>query len=199
MGGKIGAMNRVLAFLLVVCLPAQGADDFAKQLVQAAMQRTQQVVRYDPAYVKLAYPGGDVPAGTGVCTDEVIRSYRELGFDLQKLVHEDMKRAFSAYPKHWGLSRPDTNIDHRRVPNLQTFFKRQGATQAVTQVEADYKPGDLITCTVAGRLPHIAIVVPAPDGGSRQWIVHNIGSGPKCEDRLFEFPLTGHYRWHPAK
>jgi len=199
MGGKMGAMNRVLAFLFVVCLPAQGADDFAKQLVQAAMQRTQQVVRYDPAYVKLAYPGGDVPGGTGVCTDEVIRSYRELGFDLQKLVHEDMKRAFSAYPKHWGLSRPDTNIDHRRVPNLQTFFKRQGATQAVTQVEADYKPGDLITCTVAGRLPHIAIVVPAPDGGSRPWIVHNIGSGPKCEDRLFEFPLTGHYRWHPAK
>lgn len=199
MGGKMGAMNRVLAFLLVVCLPAQGAGDFAKQLVQAAMQRTQQVVRYDPAYVKLAYPGGDVPAGTGVCTDEVIRSYRELGFDLQKLVHEDMKRAFSAYPKHWGLSRPDTNIDHRRVPNLQTFFKRQGAMQALTQVEADYRPGDLITCTVAGRLPHIAIVVPAPDGGSRPWIVHNIGSGPKCEDRLFEFPLTGHYRWHPAK
>ncbi len=199
MGGKMGAMNRVLAFLFMVCLPAQGADDFAKQLVQAAMQRTQQVVRYDPTYVKLAYPGGDVPAGTGVCTDEVIRSYRELGFDLQKLVHEDMKRAFSAYPKHWGLSRPDTNIDHRRVPNLQTFFKRQGATQAVTQVEADYKPGDLITCTVAGRLPHIAIVVPAPDGGSRPWIVHNIGGGPKCEDRLFEFPLTGHYRWHPAK
>ncbi|MBE7493942.1 MAG: DUF1287 domain-containing protein [Verrucomicrobiaceae bacterium] len=175
------------------------ADDgsFATRLAHAALDRTHQVVRYEPAYVRLEYPGGDVPAGTGVCTDEVIRSYRALGHDLQKLVHEDMRRNFSSYPKHWGLARPDSNIDHRRVPNLQTFFKRRGASLPVTQNEGDYRPGDLITCTVAGRLPHIAIVVPAPDGGARPWIVHNIGQGPQCEDRLFEFPLTGHYRWHP--
>lgn len=178
---------------------APSKEEFAGKLVHAALDRTHQVVRYDPAYVKLTYPGGDVPAGTGVCTDEVIRSYRALGFDLQKLVHEDMKRKFSAYPKNWGLSAPDKSIDHRRVPNLQTFFKRRGASLPVTQNAADYKPGDLITCTVAGRLPHIALVVPAPDGGERPWIVHNIGEGPQCEDRLFEFPLTGHYRWDPHR
>lgn len=177
---------------------AQTARSFAERLVQAAMERTQLTVRYEPAYVRLDYPNGDVPADTGVCTDEVIRCYRQLGFDLQKLVHEDMKRAFAAYPKIWGLKSTDKNIDHRRVPNLQTFFKRRGASLPITQNAADYLPGDLITCTVAGRLPHIAIVVPAPDGGTTPWIVHNIGQGPKCENRLFEFPLTGHYRFHPA-
>jgi uncharacterized protein YijF (DUF1287 family) len=175
--------------------PADGT--FAARLVHAALDRTAHTVRYDGAYVRISYPGGDVPADTGVCTDEVIRAYRALGFDLQKLVHEDMKRNFGAYPKAWGLSKPDTNIDHRRVPNLQVFFKRRGASLRVTQNAADYRPGDLITCTVASRLPHIAMVVPAPDGGDRPWIVHNIGSGPKLEDRLFEFPLTGHYRYHP--
>lgn len=171
--------------------------EVATQLCHAALDRTACNVRYEGAYVRIPYPGGDVPEDTGVCTDVVIRSYRTLGFDLQKWVHEDMKRNFSAYPKNWNLTKPDTNIDHRRVPNLQTFFKRQGAALPVTQKAADYRPGDLITCTVAGRLPHIAIVVPAPDGGETPWIVHNIGGGPKLEDRLFEFPLTGHYRWHP--
>lgn len=175
----------------------QNDTTFATKLCHAALDRTAQTVRYDGAYVRIPYPGGDVPADTGVCTDEVIRSYRTLGHDLQKLVHEDMKRNFSAYPKNWGLPKPDTNIDHRRVPNLQTFFKRKGAALPVTQNPADYQPGDLITCTVAGKLPHIALVVPAPDGGTTPWIVHNIGSGPQLEDRLFEFPLTGHYRWHP--
>ena len=178
-------------------MPEDGS--LASRLVHAALDRTHQVVRYDPAYVRLDYPGGDVPAGTGVCTDEVIRSYRKLSFDLQKLVHEDMKRHFAAYPKHWGLSAPDKNIDHRRVPNLQMFFKRQGASLPVTQNASDYLPGDLITCTVAGKLPHIALVVPAPDGGRTPWIVHNIGQGPQCENRLFEFPLTGHYRWQPRR
>lgn len=176
-------------------MPQDGS--FAAKLVHAALDRTHHVVAYTPDYVRLDYPNGDVPANTGVCTDEVIRSYRALGFDLQKLVHEDMRRAFGAYPKAWGLKASDKNIDHRRVPNLQTFFKRKGASLPVTQNPADYKPGDLITCTVAGRLPHIAVVVPAPDGGATPWIVHNIGHGPQCEDRLFEFPLTGHYRWHP--
>jgi uncharacterized protein YijF (DUF1287 family) len=207
--------RRLLLFLTLALLPvlAQSTRDLAEQsrkhapqdgrfatrLVHAALDRTHQVVRYDPAYVRLDYPGGDVPADTGVCTDEVIRSYRKLGHDLQKLVHEDMKRHFSEYPKHWGLSAPDKNIDHRRVPNLQVFFKRQGASLPVTQNGSDYLPGDLITCTVAGKLPHIALVVPAPDGGPTPWIVHNIGQGPQCENRLFEFPLTGHYRWHPER
>lgn len=178
-------------------LPQDGS--FATKLANAALDRTKNVVRYEPAYVRLPYPGGDVPEGTGVCTDEVIRAYRALGFDLQKLVHEDMKPNFSAYPKNWGLKKPDTNIDHRRVPNLQTFLKRRKASLPVTDNPADYKPGDLITCTVPPHLPHIALVVPSPDGGERPWIVHNIGRGPRLEDRLFEFPLTGHYRWHPGK
>lgn len=180
-------------------LHAPKGETFVSRLIHAALDRTHKNIRYDPAYVSLTYPGGDVPADTGVCTDEVIRSYRTLGFDLQKLVHEDMKLAFSAYPKNWGLTTTDKNIDHRRVPNLQIFFKRQKASLPVTQNAADYLPGDLITCTVAGRLPHIAMVVPAPDGSERPWIVHNIGQGPQFEDRLFEFPLTGHYRWHPGK
>lgn len=188
-----------LIFLNLVLLVASHAQtpSFAERLVQAAIKRTTHTVRYEPAYVRLDYPNGDVPADTGVCTDEVIRSYRALGFDLQKLVHEDMQRAFSAYPKIWGLKSTDKNIDHRRVPNLQTFFKRRGASLPITRNAADYLPGDLITCTVPPHLPHIAIVVPAPDGGDTPWIVHNIGRGPKCENRLFEFPLTGHYRFHP--
>lgn len=207
-------MRHCLFALLILCTSSCKADpaehaaasrarlpnaesSVAVRLCHAALDRTAATVRYDGAYVRIPYPGGDVPADTGVCTDVVIRSYRALGFDLQKLVHEDMKRHFSAYPKNWGLAKPDTNIDHRRVPNLQTFFKRQGASLPATQNPADYLPGDLITCTVAGRLPHIAIVVPAPDGGETPWIVHNIGSGPMLEDRLFEFPLTGHYRWLP--
>ena len=189
------------SFLLFACALACEAQtsslSFAQRLVQAALERVKHTVRYEPAYVILDYPNGDVPADTGVCTDEVIRSYRALGIDLQKLVHEDMKRAFAAYPKDWGLRTTDKNIDHRRVPNLQTFFKRRGAALPVTQKAEDYLPGDLITCTVAGRLPHIAIVVPAADGGDTPWIMHNIGQGPKHESRLFEFPLTGHYRFHP--
>lgn len=190
--------SSLLVFLFAAICHAQTDEQpFADRLVDAALERTRHLVRYDPAYVKLDYPNGDVPADTGVCTDEVIRSYRALGIDLQKLVHEDMKRAFSSYPKVWGLKSTDRNIDHRRVPNLQTFFKRRGASLPVTQNAADYRPGDLITCTVPPHLPHIAIVVPAPDGDETPWIVHNIGRGPQCENRLFEFPLTGHYRFHP--
>lgn len=185
---------QALAAAALARLPAD--DSFATRLCQAALDRTRHPVRYDGAYMRIAYPGGDVPADTGVCTDVVIRSLRVLGFDLQRLVHEDMRRHFAAYPKQWGLKQPDTNIDHRRVPNLQTFFRRRGAALPVSDQPANYRPGDLITCTVAGRLPHIAIVVPAPDGGPVPWIVHNIGQGPKLENRLFEFPLSGHYRWH---
>jgi len=176
-----------------------GDQGFATKLANAALNRTKDMVRYDGNYVKISYPNGDVPAGTGVCTDEVIRSYRALGFDLQKLVHEDMLANFSVYPKQWGLPKPDSNIDHRRVPNLQVFFKRQGASLPVTNRPEDYRPGDLVTCMLPGNRPHIMLVVPAPDGGPRPWVVQNIGEGPQLEDGLFEYPTTGHYRWHPAK
>lgn len=179
-------------------LPESGSA-FGIKLAHAALDRTRHDVRYEPAYVKLAYPGGDVDPATGVCTDEIIRACRALGLDLQKLVHEDMKANFSKYPKNWGLSRPDRNIDHRRVPNLQTYLKRQGAELPVSQKAEDYRPGDIVTCTVPPHLPHIMMVVPAPDGGSRPWVVHNIGRGPQLEDNLFTYPLTGHYRWSPAQ
>ncbi len=173
------------------------SDPFVARLVDAALDRTKLKVRYDGAYTLIKYPGGDVPDSIGVCTDEVIRGYRAVGIDLQQVVHGDMKAHFDEYPKLWGLAAPDTNIDHRRVPNLQTFFTRQGASLLATKDAADFKPGDLITCMVRGTRPHIAIVVPSPTSGGRPWIVHNGGFGPKMEDKLFEWKLTGHYRWLP--
>lgn len=166
------------------------SENFADRLVEAALYRTTQKVRYDPAYVALDYPGGDVPADTGVCTDVVIRSYRALGIDLQPLVHEDMKASFSAYPKLWGLKRPDKNIDHRRVPNLETFFKRHDGR--VKEGEGTCLPGDLITWDLNGNgLWHIGIVV-GPDT-----FVHNIGAGPVLETGLRQWKVVGHYRYHP--
>lgn len=157
------------------------------------------MVRYDPAYVRIPYPGGDVPADTGVCTDEVIRSYRAAGVDLQKEVHEDMAQNFSAYPRKWkGLLRQlDANIDHRRVPNLMVFFSHKGETLGITQRSEDYLPGDIVTWDLGGGVPHIGIVVnqkSAPSG--RFMIVHNIGQGPKMEDVLFNWRVTGHYRYY---
>jgi uncharacterized protein YijF (DUF1287 family) len=137
-----------------------------------------------------------VPEGTGVCTDVVIRAYRAVGRDLQVLVHEDMTAGFDAYPRHWGLARPDRNIDHRRVANLQAYWRRQGGALPVTADPADYRPGDLVTWTVGGNLPHVGIVtdrlVPGTD---RPLVVHDIGAGPRLEDFLFEAPVTGHYRF----
>lgn len=167
-------------------------------LMIAGLKQSLSKVTYDPAYRRLAYPMGDVPAHTGVCTDVIIRAYRELGFDLQELVHMDMKKNFSVYPKIWGLKKPDSNIDHRRVPNLRVFLKRKGASLKVTDQAENYLPGDLITSTVPPNLPHIAIVVPSPDNSQPPWIVHNIGRGPKYENKLFTYPITGHYRWHPT-
>jgi len=168
-------------------------------LVEAAHERTRHRVVYTPAYVKLAYPGGDVPADTGVCTDVVIRSYRKLGIDLQKRVHEDMRGAFAKYPNNWGLKRPDRNIDHRRVPNLRRYFERQGASLPVTKRASAYKPGDLVTWMVGarGNLPHIGIVTDKKTGRGVPLIVHNIGAGPQLEDILFRYRITGHYRYFP--
>jgi len=174
---------------------------FFDKLSDAAVERTSHEVRYDPTYFKIDYPGGDVPAEVGVCTDEVIRSYRAVGLDLQKLVHEDMAANFSLYPRTWGLKKPDTNIDHRRVPNLMVFFARQGASLPVTQEARDYKPGDVVTWDLGGGLTHIGVVVGVPSDadGRRLQIVHNIGAGPKMEDVLFAWKITGHYRFEGPK
>ncbi len=192
------------------------ATPFAARLVAAAEARINRTVRYDPAYVRLAYPGGDVADDRGVCTDVVIRAYRALGIDLQQRVHEDMRRAFRAYPARWGLKRPDPNIDHRRVPNLRRFFTRHGRALAVTAVAGNYQPGDLVTWDVSkpvrgaqpllgggtvrrlrfARLPHIGIVTAKlSHDGKRPLIVHNIGAGTQLEDILFAYEITGHYRF----
>lgn len=164
-------------------------------IVNAARWQIGKTTSYDPAYVGMKYPNGDIDISKGVCTDVVIRALRKSRkMDLQKLVHDDMRANFSKYPKIWGLRRTDKNIDHRRVPNLKTYFKRKGWSLAVTKKKADYKPGDLVTCTVAGKLPHIMIVSDVVDSEGTPMIIHNIGGGAREESRLFEFPLTGHYR-----
>jgi uncharacterized protein YijF (DUF1287 family) len=173
---------------------------FEQQIVAAAIKRTNHSVRYDGSYVSISYPGGDVPENTGVCTDVVIRTYRVLGTDLQRLVHEDMSKHFDAYPSRriWGLEHPDRNIDHRRVPNLQAFFKRHGEVLAATNNPSDYSPGDLVTWMLPGNLPHIGIVTDRKHPRtSNPMIVHNIGFGPKLEDMLFDYPITGHFRYEP--
>ncbi|MFK7912317.1 MAG: DUF1287 domain-containing protein [Pseudomonadales bacterium] len=170
------------------------------RLVQAAIERTRASVRYDGSYHRLEYPGGDVPAAIGVCTDVVVRAYRALDIDLQQRVHEDMRQAFDRYPPHWGLQAPDPNIDHRRVPNLERFLERQGAGLAVSGQASDYRPGDLVSWRLNGRLPHIGIVIDQRVPGTRRYqIVHNIGAGPEVADVLFAHPISGHFRWLPEQ
>jgi uncharacterized protein len=179
-------------------IPESRRREFLKQLVAAAIERTHHVVRYDPSYVRISYPGGDVPADTGVCTDEIIRSYRRVGVDLQKEVHEDMVQHFGFYPRTWRwlLSRPDPNIDHRRVPNLMVFFARKGESLSLSGRADDYTPGDLVTWDLGGGVPHIGVVVDQKSATSgRYMIVHNIGQGPRMEDVLFNWKVTGHYRY----
>ncbi len=186
----------VVAFCLAAPIPSHAGKDFEQALSQAALERTTHTIRYDVSYRSISYPKGDVPEQTGVCTDVVIRSYRTLGIDLQKRVHEDMKAHFYSYPNNWGLKRTDTNIDHRRVPNLQVFFTRKGKALKVTQNSKDYQPGDLVTWKLNNNLPHIGIVVNRRSkDGKRPLIVHNIGLGPRLEDMLFDFKITGHYRY----
>ena len=171
---------------------------FLEKLSAAAIERTHHTVRYDPKYVRIPYPGGDVPADTGVCSDEVIRAYRALGIDLQKEVHEDIAANFSAYPNHmrWMLFHPDANIDHRRVPNLMIFFSRKGTSLPISTHAEDYEPGELVTWDLGGGVPHIGIVVDRKSAASgRYMVVHNIGAGPKMEDVLFSWKVTGHYRY----
>jgi uncharacterized protein YijF (DUF1287 family) len=173
-------------------------QEFTRRLVSAAIERTHHPVRYVSSYVRIPYPGGDVPSDTGVCTDEIIRSYRAVGVDLQKEVHEDMVQNFSAYPnkRRWLLAHPDANIDHRRVPNLMVFFQRKGETLPITNRAEDYAPGDLVTWDLGGGVPHIGIVVDQKARASgRYMVMHNIGEGPRMEDVLFNWKITGHYRY----
>jgi hypothetical protein len=178
--------------------PAAARQEFLQRLVAAAVERTHHTVRYDSAYVGIPYPGGDVPADTGVCTDEIVRAYRAVGVDLQKEVHEDMKRDFAPY-QHvgtWRAARPDANIDHRRVPNLMVFFARQGAELPVSNRAQDYAPGDLVAWDLGGDVTHIGIVVDQKSQATgRYLVVHNIGQGPKMEDVLFDWKVIGHYRY----
>ena len=186
-----------LAALLAVPPPSPAAPaDFVQQVIAAAVAQAGRPTRYDGSYRRIPYPGGDVPADVGVCTDVVIRAFRAAGVDLQQRVHEDMTRAFAAYPRIWGLGRPDPNIDHRRVPNLQTYFRRQGVEAAATRDPRDYAAGDLVTWMLPGNLPHIGLVSDRRSAdGERPLIVHNIGNGPEIEDMLLAFPITGHYRY----
>ncbi|MEZ4787799.1 MAG: DUF1287 domain-containing protein [Flavobacterium haoranii] len=171
--------------------------DLYQKLSNAAVSIIDPEIVYTPSYVAIKYPNGDVPAKTGVCSDVVIRAYRKLGIDLQKEVHEDMKANFSLYPKTWGLKSTDKNIDHRRVPNLETFFERKGKSLPITQNANDYKVGDIVTWRLSGDgIPHIGIVTHLKSNdGKRNKIVHNIGSGQVLEDCLFNWKIVGHYRY----
>ena len=174
--------------------------DFFPRLSDAALERLSHEVIYAGSYRRIDYPNGDVPAHIGVCTDLLVRAYRSVGIDLQQSVHEDMSANFDVYPKIWGLERPDPNIDHRRVPNLQVFFARHGRELPVSNQADDYGPGDIVTWMLPGNLPHIGIVVDRRSfDGERHLVVHNIGNGPELEDVLFEFPITGHYRYAGAR
>jgi uncharacterized protein YijF (DUF1287 family) len=181
-------------FVLLLSAVVDGQDKFAARLSDAAIALTQSKVSYDPSYYVIDYPNGDVPSDRGVCTDVVIRAYRILGIDLQKEVHEDMRDHFGAYPAKWGLQEPDSNIDHRRVPNLMTYFERHAIKKEITANPKDYLPGDIVCWDLGGGVTHIGIVV---DRGSMRWsgcqVVHNIGAGQVVEDCLFDFSIIGHY------
>ena len=175
---------------------AFGQSDFYNQLADSSITLTKQKVQYDSRYFQIDYPYGDIPAGKGVCTDVIIRTYRKFGIDLQKEVHMDMASNFNKYPKNWGLKHPDKNIDHRRVPNLMTFFSRHGIENQITNVANNYKPGDIVCWDLGGGITHIGIVTGKKSiDKKRNLIVHNIGAGQVLEDCLFNFKIIGHYRY----
>jgi len=192
---------RAAVSLVLLCLGAAGVQAAAlprqaAQVVAGAIEQTGYTRLYDPAYVQLAYPGGDPPPDRGVCSDVVVRAFRRAGIDLQKEVHEDMARHFSAYPTQWHLRAPDPNIDHRRVPNLMTYFARMGKSLPLSRKPEDYAPGDVVAWDLGGGLLHIGVVsdTRAPDSRDYQ-IVHNIGAGARLEDVLFSWTIIGHYRY----
>jgi len=183
---------RLLLLLLCLAWPACGQD--VPALITAARTQLGVTVGYDPTYVRLDFPGGDVPRTAGVCTDVLIRALRDgWGIDLQLAVNRDMKRAFAAYPAHWGLTTTDRSIDHRRVPNLQTLFARLGADLP----HDDFQPGDIVTWMLPGNLTHIGLLTDQM-AGDHPMVLHNIGGGVAEEDILHLFAITGHYRLQGA-
>ena len=177
-------------------LHPMAVDPWAKQLIIAARGQIGVTTLYDPAYVRLTFPGGDVPLDRGVCTDVVIRAYRALKFDLQLQVNKDMRAHFAAYTKRWGLKRPDANIDHRRVDNLRTFFQRKKAELNQPKTPLDWLPGDVVSIMLPGNLPHIGIVSDQLSADAiRPMVIHNIGRGTQEEDILGQFEITGRYRF----
>ena len=197
------AINKVSKFLFIILLctiflstPCQADSLFGQKIAEHAADQVGKTFFYTSDYRKIPYPGGDIHITKGVCSDVIIRSYRQEGIDLQKLVHEDMKKNFNLYPKIWGLTKPDTNIDHRRVPNLQVFFKRHGQ---VLPNDRDFQTGDIITWNLnpKGSTPHIGIVANKKASDGTPYITHNIGWGTRTDNMLFDYPITGHYRYHP--
>ena len=199
--GKVRRPSRRIAdcllFLLLLLLAGVAVAQDATTVVTAARTQVGVTLQYDPAYVRIAYPYGDVPLGRGVCADVLVRAFRAAGVDLQKLVHEDMGAQFSAYPQKWGLPGPDSNIDHRRVLNLETFFRRRGLEVPISANAADYHAGDIVSWRLPGGLAHIGLVSDRrmQDGSDRPLVIHNIGAGAKEEDVLFAWTQVGHFRW----
>jgi uncharacterized protein len=191
-------LGRTFALLLLLATPtAAQSGSTPQRLVEAAYAQVGVTLYYDARYRQMAFPGGDVPLDRGVCSDVVIRAYRAVGIDLQRLVNDDMRRAFAAYPHLWGLSHADPNIDHRRVANLAVFFARHGTSLSVDRTAADYRPGDIVTWRLPGGLAHIGVVADRQADG-HPLVVHNIGRGAQVEDVLFAFDITGHYRYWPV-
>ncbi|MBO9476967.1 DUF1287 domain-containing protein [Shimia sp. R11_0] len=176
--------------------PSLSSTPWATDLINSAASQIGVTVNYDPAYVALSYPNGDIPRRDGVCTDVVIRALRDAHqIDLQERVHQDMSARFASYPNHWGLTRPDSNIDHRRVPNLRRYFEHIGAALPAPTLQSDFQPGDIITWKIAPGRPHIGIVSDRTSrDGSRPLILHNAGLGTRLDDFLPLYPMTGHYR-----
>ncbi len=169
--------------------------DAIARVVAAAKEQIGVTKAYDPAYSVIGYPGGDVPLECGVCTDVIVRAYRKAGVDFQKLVHEDMKSDFARYPTVWGLKAPDSNIDHRRVQNLMTFFKRAGKRLILSKTSAAFLPGDIVVWRLPNGLLHTGLVSDLKSGAGVPLIVHNIGAGAQQEDILFEYEMVARYRW----
>jgi uncharacterized protein len=191
-------MKRLISLILLslIVVTTYGLTTFQQKLAVAAESLTRQRVVYDPAYVVIPYPNGDVPPDRGVCTDVVIRAYRKLGIDLQRMVHEDMKTNFKLYPRKWGMSAPDKNIDHRRVPNLMVFFARKGVIKPITSDPNAYLPGDVVCWDLGDRVTHIGLVsTKRCRDGKRYLMVHNIGAGQVMEDCLFKYKIIGHYNY----
>ena len=199
--GREGRQSRVMTrfvqrvFLVSVCaLALPVLSRAAVPLVEKAREQIGVTRTYDPAYRKMAYPGGDVSKETGVCSDVVVRAFRGLGIDLRKEVHEDMTRVFDLYPRKWGLKRPDSNIDHRRVPNLMTYFQRQGWTVSLSKKAGDFQAGDVVAWDLGGGVTHVGIVSDRRSSEGTPLVIHNIGRGVQEENILFQYEIIGHYR-----